>query len=54
MHGTIEQTDDASLRTAREKANSIPLEDFDPGNPELFRTDTPPIEQVFRGRGRAG
>jgi cytochrome P450 len=40
MHGTIEQTGEASLRAAREKANSMPIEDFDPGNPELFRTDT--------------
>src|SRR5438132_12439850 len=40
MHGTIEHTDDASLRAAREKANSMRLENFDPGDPELFRTDT--------------
>jgi cytochrome P450 len=40
MHGTIEQTDDAELRAAREKAYSMPLADFDPGHPELFRTDT--------------
>src|SRR5499426_2397598 len=40
MHGTIEQTDDAALRAAREKANAMPLADFDPGHPELFRTDT--------------
>ena len=40
MHGTIEQARDASLREAREKANSMPLEDFDPGHPELFRSDT--------------
>jgi cytochrome P450 len=40
MHGTIEQTDDAELRAAREKANSMPLADIDPSHPELFRTDT--------------
>ncbi len=40
MHGTIEQARDASLREAREKANSMSLEDFDPGHPELFRSDT--------------
>ena len=40
MHGTIEQTGEASLRAARDKANSLPLEDFNPGDPELFRSDT--------------
>jgi cytochrome P450 len=40
MHGTIEQTADDQLRAAREKAYSMPLADFDPGHPELFRTDT--------------
>jgi cytochrome P450 len=40
MHGTIEQTGEDSLRVAREKAYSMPLADFDPGHPELFRTDT--------------
>jgi cytochrome P450 len=40
MHGTIEQTGEDSLRAAREKAYSMPLADFDPGHPELFRTDT--------------
>jgi len=40
MHGAIEQTGDAHLREAREKAWAMPLEDFDPGHPELFRTDT--------------
>jgi cytochrome P450 len=40
MHGTIEQTGDDQLRAAREKAYSMPLADFDPGHPELFRTDT--------------
>ena len=40
MHGTIENSGEAHLREAREKAWSMPLADFDPGNPELFRTDT--------------
>ena len=40
MHGTIEQAGEASLREAREKANSMRLEDFDPSHPELFQTDT--------------
>ena len=35
MHGTIKPAEEA-----RERAYSIPLEDFDVGNPELFRTDT--------------
>ena len=30
----------ARLRAARETAYSMPLADFHPGNPELFRTDT--------------
>jgi cytochrome P450 len=40
MHGTIEQTGEDHLREARDKANAMPLADFDPGDPELFRTDT--------------
>jgi cytochrome P450 len=40
MHGTIEQASDDSLRAAREKAWSMPLAQFDPGDPELFRSDT--------------
>ena len=40
MHGTIDQTGDDHLREAREKANAMPLADFDPANPELFRSDT--------------
>ncbi|RTE90958.1 cytochrome P450 [Bradyrhizobium sp. LVM 105] len=38
MHGTIESA--AKLDTLRERAKSLPLEQFDPGDPELFRTDT--------------
>jgi cytochrome P450 len=40
MHGTIEQTGDNQLRAAREKAYAMPLEDFNPSDPELFQTDT--------------
>src|SRR5436305_10531131 len=39
MHGTIE-TADSPLQSARERASSIPLDEFDPGDPELFRTDS--------------
>ena len=35
MHSTIKPMD-----AARERANSIPLEDFDVGDSELFRSDT--------------
>jgi len=38
MHGTIEQ--DSRQDTARERAFSMPLDNFDPGDPELFRSDT--------------
>ncbi len=37
MHGTISA---AKLDALRDRANSLPLEQFDPGDPELFRTDT--------------
>ncbi|WP_398465615.1 cytochrome P450 [Tardiphaga sp.] len=46
MHGTIESDriieSDHMLRQrrARDAAYATPLEDFDPGNPELFRDDT--------------
>ena len=40
MHGTIENAGETQLREAREKANSMRLEDFNPGDPELFQTDT--------------
>jgi len=36
MHGTIKPADEE----ARERAYTTPLADLDPGNPELFRTDT--------------
>ncbi|RXH12531.1 cytochrome P450 [Bradyrhizobium guangzhouense] len=38
MHGTMESA--ASLDALRERASSLPLAQFDPGDPELFRTDT--------------
>ena len=40
MHGTLDLAPDPSGAEARERAASLPLEDFDPGDPELFRSDT--------------
>src|SRR5438046_8509416 len=40
MHGTIDLAGDSHLRAARERAQSIPLADFDVSHPELFRTDS--------------
>jgi cytochrome P450 len=40
MHGTIDQARDRQQQDARERASATPLEQFDPGNPELFRSDT--------------
>ena len=40
MHGTVDLAQDARLEEARERAYSLPLEDFNPGDPELFRSDT--------------
>ena len=40
MHGTLDLAQDPSQEEARERASSLPLEDFDPGDPELFRSDT--------------
>jgi cytochrome P450 len=40
MHGTIDFAQDKIQNTARERAYSMALEAFDPGDPELFRTDT--------------
>src|SRR5262245_15373012 len=40
MQGTIEHAGDDQLREAHEKAWSMPLEDCNPGHPELFRADT--------------
>jgi len=40
MHGTIETGQNSNEKTAAERARSMPLADFDVGNPELFRTDS--------------
>src|SRR5260221_9171017 len=40
MHGTIELADDAGQKAAREQAYATPLADLDPGDPELFKTDS--------------
>jgi cytochrome P450 len=40
MHGTIHVAQTAAQEAARERALSLPLADFDPGDPELFRSDT--------------
>jgi hypothetical protein len=40
MHGTIDQVQDRQQQDARERAYALPLEQFYPGNPELFRSDT--------------
>src|ERR1700744_532747 len=40
MHGTIDLADIHTREAARERANSLRLGEFDPGDPELFRTDT--------------
>src|SRR5215207_1780387 len=40
MHGTIDLAGDSHQRAARDRANSIPLNDFDVSNPELFKTDS--------------
>ena len=40
MHGTVDLAQKAELEAARERAFSLPLQDLNPGDPELFRTDT--------------
>jgi len=40
MHGTVDLVQNPLQEAARERAHSISLEQFDPGDPELFRTDT--------------
>ena len=40
MHGTIETAQNTDQKAAAERAWSMPLADFDVGNPELFRTDS--------------
>ena len=50
MHGTLEVAGDEAQAAARERAYSIALDEFDPGDPELFRTDTfwPYFERLRR------
>jgi cytochrome P450 len=40
MHGAMDLARPTSLNAARERAMSLPLADFNPGDPELFRSDT--------------
>ena len=40
MDGTIDLDTNSSRDAARERAFSLPLSEFDPGDPELFRSDT--------------
>src|SRR5215467_433227 len=40
MHETIDLADDINAEAARQRAYSLPLGEFDPGDPELFRTDS--------------
>ncbi len=40
MHGTLDLAQNTSREAARERAFALPLGDFDPGHPELFRSDT--------------
>src|SRR6188472_1575410 len=40
MHGTADLVKDVNLDAARDRANALPLADYDPGDPELFKTDT--------------
>ena len=40
MQGTIDLAEKTRLEAARERALSLPLADFDPGDPEQFRSDT--------------
>ncbi|MGZ3324517.1 MAG: cytochrome P450, partial [Xanthobacteraceae bacterium] len=40
MHGTIDSAQTINQKAARETAQSIPLEQFNPGDPELFRSDS--------------
>jgi cytochrome P450 len=40
MHGTIDTAEQSRQQDARELAYSTPLEQFNPGDPELFRSDS--------------
>jgi cytochrome P450 len=50
MHGTTDVVQDPQHEAAAQRAYSIPLEEFNPGDPELFRTDTlwPYFERLRR------
>jgi cytochrome P450 len=39
MHGTIDLVQTPQQQAARERAYSTPLEEFNPGDPQLFKTD---------------
>ncbi len=40
MHGTIDVVQDPQQEAARQRVYSTPLEELNPGDPELFRSDT--------------
>jgi len=40
MHGTIDSAENLGQKAARDMAQSMPLAQFNPGDPELFRSDT--------------
>src|SRR5476651_1745622 len=40
MHGTIDLVQNSDQNAARERAYTLPLAEFDPGHPELFKTDS--------------
>src|SRR5215468_492445 len=40
MHEIIDRSESSRLDAERERARSLPLSDFDPGHPGLFRSDT--------------
>jgi cytochrome P450 len=50
MHGTLEVARNQRQAAARERAYATPLEQFNPGDPELFRADTfwPYFERLRR------
>ena len=39
MHGTIDSAENIDQKAARDTAQSMPIEQFNPGDPELFRSD---------------
>ena len=39
MHGTIDSAENINQKAARDAAQSTPIEQFNPGDPELFRSD---------------